>query len=55
MEVIRTGGDKPAAPSDFRSRQLSARSMLRGALDGPELEQYVEDRLMFTTIDKAVR
>jgi NADH-quinone oxidoreductase subunit B len=54
MEVIRSGGGD-AAPSDFRSRQLSARAMLRGDLEGDALEQYVEDRLMFTTLDNAVR
>lgn len=57
MEVIRSGGgdDRPAAPSDFRSRQLSARAMLRGDLEGDALEQYVQDKLMFTTLDNAVR
>jgi NADH-quinone oxidoreductase subunit B len=59
MEVIRHGkgsGVSPAgAPSDFRSRQLSARAMLRGDLEGPELEEYVEQRLLFTTLDKAVK
>ena len=57
MEVIRHGGGQTPAESktDFRSRQLSARAMLRGDLEGPELEQYVEDRLMFTTLDKAVK
>jgi NADH-quinone oxidoreductase subunit B len=38
---------------DFRARQLSARRMLRGELDGPELDQYVEERLWTTTLDKA--
>jgi NADH-quinone oxidoreductase subunit B len=47
MEVVRQ--------SDFRSRQLSARAMLRGDLDGQELEKYVEERLLFTTLDKAVK
>ena len=57
MEVIRSGGGEnpPAAPSDFRSRGLSARAMLRGDLEGDALEQYVKDRLMFTTLDNAVR
>ena len=54
MEVIRSGGGD-AAPSEFRSRQLSARAMLRGDLEGPELEEYVKERLMFTTLDNAVR
>lgn len=58
MEVIRqnAGAATPAkAPSEFRSRQLSARSMIRGDLEGAELEKYVEDRIMFTTLDKAVK
>jgi NADH-quinone oxidoreductase subunit B len=52
MEIIRqplgNGTD-----GEFRARQLSARKMLNGELDGPELEQYVEERLWTTTIDKA--
>jgi NADH-quinone oxidoreductase subunit B len=55
MEVVRQKAGAPAAPSDFRSRQLSARSMLRGDLEGRDLEQYVEDRLLMTTLDKAVK
>jgi NADH-quinone oxidoreductase subunit B len=38
---------------DFRSRQLRARQMLRGELDAPDLEAYVEERLMTTTMDRA--
>jgi NADH-quinone oxidoreductase subunit B len=38
---------------EFRARQLSARRMLNGDLDGPELDQYVEERLWTTTLDKA--
>jgi NADH-quinone oxidoreductase subunit B len=38
---------------DFRSRQLQARQMLRGDLEGPELEQYVEERVLTTTLQKA--
>ena len=41
-------------PTDFRVRQLKARDMLRGDLDGEELERYVEERVLTTTIDKAV-
>ncbi len=56
MEVIRHGGGVPDEPAtDFRSRQLSARAMLRGDMEGPELEEYVEQRLLFTTLDKAVK
>ena len=38
---------------DFRSRQLAARRMLKGELEGPELEEHVEQSLMTTTLDKA--
>jgi NADH-quinone oxidoreductase subunit B len=40
---------------DFRVRQLQARDMLRGDLEGEELERYVEERVLTTTLDKAVR
>ena len=39
---------------DFRIRQLRARDMLRGDLEGRELDQYVEERVLTTTLDKAV-
>ena len=38
---------------EFRSRQLSARAMLKGELDGPDLDAYVEERVWTTTLDKA--
>jgi NADH-quinone oxidoreductase subunit B len=40
--------------SDFRIRQLRARDMLRGDLEGEELEKYVEERVITTTLEKAV-
>src|SRR5205085_1237275 len=40
-------------PADLRVRQLRARQMLRGELEGEDLERYVEDRVMFTTLEKA--
>jgi NADH-quinone oxidoreductase subunit B len=43
-----------ADPSDFRIRQLQARDMLRGDLEGEDLERYVEERVVTTTLDKAV-
>ncbi len=52
MEVVRSKVSKPT-DSDFRARQLSAQQMLRGDLDGQDLERYVEDRVMLTTLDKA--
>jgi NADH-quinone oxidoreductase subunit B len=41
------------ADGDFRARQLSARRMLQGELEGPELDAYVEERLWTTTLERA--
>ena len=35
-------------------RQLRARDLLRGDLEGADLEQYVEERVLTTTLDKAL-
>jgi NADH-quinone oxidoreductase subunit B len=51
MEIKREPLD---APGDFRSRQLLARDMLRGDLEGEALERYVEQSVMTTTMAKAV-
>jgi NADH-quinone oxidoreductase subunit B len=48
MEITR----EPA--HDFRSRQLMARDMLRGSLEGEDLDAYVENAVMTTTLDRAV-
>ena len=40
------------ANGEFRSRQLRARAMLHGDLDGPELEEHVEQSLLFTSFDR---
>ncbi len=45
---------EPIEPGSFRARQLLARDMLRGDLEGFELEQHVEQSLLLTTLDKAV-
>jgi NADH-quinone oxidoreductase subunit B len=50
MEIV--GREK--APDDFRVRQLRARDMLRGDLEGDELEEYVRERIITTTLEKAV-
>jgi NADH-quinone oxidoreductase subunit B len=55
MEIKREPlGGGHVAPTDFRSRQLLARDMLNGDLEGEALERYVEERVMTTTVDKAV-
>ncbi len=48
MEITRQPAD------DFRSRQLLARDMLRGSLEGDDLERHVEQAVMTTTLDRAV-
>jgi NADH-quinone oxidoreductase subunit B len=61
MEVVRHSpavpGQSPAPlskPEQFRVEQLRARDMLRGDLEGEELEKFVEQRILTTTLDKAV-
>jgi NADH-quinone oxidoreductase subunit B len=50
MEVIR----EPAADvKDLRVRQLRARQMLRGELEGEDLEAYVTERVLLTTFEQA--
>ena len=46
--------DEPGAPQDFRARQLRARDMLRGDLEGPELERHVEESVVATTLQRAL-
>jgi NADH-quinone oxidoreductase subunit B len=51
MEVVRrekTGAD------DFKVRQRRAQQMLRGELEGEDLEQHVRESIVTTTLDKAV-
>jgi NADH-quinone oxidoreductase subunit B len=50
MEIVR----REKVPDDFRVRQLRAQQMLRGDLEGDDLEQYVQERIITTTLDKAV-
>ena len=46
---------QPLGPGgDFRSRQLLARDLLRGDLEGLELERHVEQSILTTTVDRAV-
>jgi NADH-quinone oxidoreductase subunit B len=52
VEIVRR---EPANDSaDFRARGIRAREALRGDLEGTDLEKYVEERVMTTTLDKAV-
>jgi NADH-quinone oxidoreductase subunit B len=47
-------GSQPGSASELRARQLSARQMLRGDLEGADLDQYVEERVLTTTLEKAL-
>jgi NADH-quinone oxidoreductase subunit B len=38
---------------DLRIRQVTAQRMLKGDVRDEDLEQYVEERLLFTTLEKA--
>ena len=48
MEVTRQKLD-----GDFRIRQLRAQQLLRGDLDGPELDEHVEKSLLLTQFESA--
>jgi NADH-quinone oxidoreductase subunit B len=50
MEIVK----REKIPDDFRVRQLKAQQMLRGDLDDDELEEYVRERIITTTLEKAV-
>ncbi|MDX6707295.1 MAG: NADH-quinone oxidoreductase subunit, partial [Solirubrobacteraceae bacterium] len=45
---------KDLSSEDFRIRQLRARDMLRGDLGDEDLEKYAQERVLTTTMDKAV-
>jgi NADH-quinone oxidoreductase subunit B len=46
--------DQPRTPEDLRVRQLRARELLRGDLEGPELADHVEERVLTTTLERAL-
>jgi NADH-quinone oxidoreductase subunit B len=52
MEVMRERLGA-GADGDFRARQLRARQMMRGELDGRDLEAHVEERVLTTTMERA--
>jgi NADH-quinone oxidoreductase subunit B len=53
MDVIRQRMDEGNGGTDFRVRQLRARQMLRGDIEGEDLEKYVEERVLLTRMEKA--
>lgn len=63
MEIRRekAGGDGAAGTrqgstegSDFRIRQLRARDLLRGDLEGADLDRHVEESVLTTTLERAL-
>ena len=46
--------DEPSPITDLRVRQIRARDLLRGDLEGPDLEQHVEESVLATTFQKAL-
>ena len=52
MEIVRRDAADQAAMDVFRVRQLRARDMLRGDLEGEELERYVEEKVVMTNFEK---
>jgi NADH-quinone oxidoreductase subunit B len=45
---------QPGSPEELSLRQLRARDLLRGDLEGADLQQYVEERVLTTTLERAV-
>ncbi len=41
-------------PTDLRVRQLRARDLLRGDLEGPDLDAHVEEAVVTTTLEKVL-
>jgi NADH-quinone oxidoreductase subunit B len=44
--------EQPRSPEELRVRQLRARDLLRGDLEGPELESHVEQSVLTTTLER---
>ena len=53
MDVIRQRMDDGNGGDDLRVKQLRARQMLRGELEGEDLDRYVQERVGLTTLEQA--
>ena len=51
MEIVKR---EKTSSDDFKIRQRRAQQMLRGELEGDDLEQHVRESIVTTTLDKAV-
>ncbi len=45
--------EEPRTPEELRIKQMKARDMLRGDLEGKDLDEYVESRVLTTTLERA--
>jgi NADH-quinone oxidoreductase subunit B len=45
--------EQPRTPEELRVRQLRARDLLRGDLEGTDLDKHVEESVLTTTLEKA--
>jgi NADH-quinone oxidoreductase subunit B len=45
---------EPEPITDLRVRQVRARDLMRGELEGPDLEQHVADSVLTSTLQKAI-
>jgi len=45
---------EPEPITDLRVRQIRARDLLRGELEGPDIEKHVADSVLTTTLQKAI-
>jgi NADH-quinone oxidoreductase subunit B len=46
--------EQPRTPEEFRQKQLRARDLLRGDLEGRDLDEFVEESIFTTTLEKAL-
>jgi NADH-quinone oxidoreductase subunit B len=46
--------NQPSSPEEFRARQMRARDMLRRELEGEDLDKYVEDAVVTTTLERTL-
>ncbi len=60
MEVERrklrvpAAGEQPRSPEEFRAKQIRARELLRGDLEGRDLDEFVEQSVFTTTLEKGL-
>jgi NADH-quinone oxidoreductase subunit B len=53
LEIVRRD-PAGAELADFRARGIRARDALKGNLEGADLDRYVEERVLTTTLDRAL-